>query len=119
MKACSRHRMPSASGLRRESAASDCLRTPIQRRSMSIAALISGRSIPAMRPVSATGPHSWHIGNRVFARDLAMTIEGAIDRHAIPTREKVNDQLSLKDAPRPRFMSQWEVKDAVKKTANG
>jgi esterase/lipase superfamily enzyme len=63
--------------------------------------------------------HSWHIGNRVFARDLAMTLEGAIDRNAIPTREKVNGQLSLKDAPRPRFMSQWDVKDAVKKAANG
>jgi esterase/lipase superfamily enzyme len=63
--------------------------------------------------------HSWHIGNQVFARDLAMTIEGAIDRYAISTREKVNGQLLLKDAPRPRFMSQWEVKDAVKKAANG
>ena len=47
-----------------------------------------------------------------------MTLEGAIDRYAIPTREKANGQLSLKDAPRPRFLSQWEVKDAVRKAAN-
>lgn len=56
--------------------------------------------------------HSWHIGNRVFARDLAMTIEGAVDRKAIPTRVLANGHLSLIDAPRPPFMEQWGIKSA-------
>jgi esterase/lipase superfamily enzyme len=31
--------------------------------------------------------HSWHIGDPVFTRDLVFTLEGDIDRRAIPTRE--------------------------------
>jgi esterase/lipase superfamily enzyme len=53
--------------------------------------------------------HSWHIGNRVFARDLAMTLEGAIDRNAIPTRANVNGVLTLQNEPRPKFMAKWEI----------
>ena len=51
--------------------------------------------------------HSWHIGNRVFARDLAMVIEGGIDRWAIPTREQISDGLILRDAPRAAYEDQW------------
>lgn len=42
--------------------------------------------------------HSWHIGNRVFARDLFETLRGDLDRTVIPTR-KVNErgQLVLTD----------------------
>jgi esterase/lipase superfamily enzyme len=58
--------------------------------------------------------HSWHIGNRVFARDLAMTLEGAIDRAAVPTRALKGGKLSLHDAPRPPFMDQWGIKSAVR-----
>jgi esterase/lipase superfamily enzyme len=58
--------------------------------------------------------HSWHIGNRAFARDLAMTIEGAVDRGAITTRTTKGGQLSLQDAPRPQFMNNWNIKAAVK-----
>jgi hypothetical protein len=54
--------------------------------------------------------HSWHIGNRVFARDLAMTVEGAIDRHALPTRKVENGELVLQDKPRPTHMAKWDVK---------
>lgn len=54
-----------------------------------------------------TFAHSWHIGNRLFARDLAMTLEGLIDRAAIPTRRDVNGNLVLHDAGRPRFQKQW------------
>ena len=57
--------------------------------------------------------HSWHIGNRVFARDLAMTLEGAIDRHAIPTRRLQNGELILQDAPRPKFSAHWDVKEGM------
>lgn len=53
--------------------------------------------------------HSWHIGNRVFARDLAMTLEGAISRHAIPTRQQTPQGLQLRDAPRPQFQQLWEL----------
>jgi pimeloyl-ACP methyl ester carboxylesterase len=58
--------------------------------------------------------HSWHIGNRVFARDLAMVIEGAVDRNAITTRTVKDGQLSLQDAPRPQFMKDWNIKAAMK-----
>lgn len=39
--------------------------------------------------------HSWHIGNGRFAKDLAATIKGDIDRHYIPTRRDVNGDLQL------------------------
>jgi pimeloyl-ACP methyl ester carboxylesterase len=52
--------------------------------------------------------HSWHIGNRVFARDLAMTLEGGIDRKAIPTRNFREGRLRLQDAPRPRHQKAWD-----------
>jgi len=35
--------------------------------------------------------HSWHIGNRVFARDLFETLRGDLDRTTIPTRELNGD----------------------------
>lgn len=51
--------------------------------------------------------HSWHFGNRVFARDLAMTLEGRIDRNYLPTRERCDGALQLRDAPRPVYESKW------------
>ena len=39
--------------------------------------------------------HSWHFGDSLFARDLAYTIEGDIDRHRIPTRRMEDGQLVL------------------------
>ena len=54
--------------------------------------------------------HSWHFGNPVFARDLAMSLEGAIDRHSIPTRSATNGKLALIDAPRPAHMATWGIK---------
>jgi pimeloyl-ACP methyl ester carboxylesterase len=40
--------------------------------------------------------HSWHIGNRVFARDLFEVIKGDLDRSVIPTRSSAgNGALSL------------------------
>lgn len=54
-----------------------------------------------------TFAHSWHIGNRVFTRDFAMTIEGRIDRNAIPTRKVVNGELVLQDRPRPAHYDDW------------
>ena len=59
--------------------------------------------------------HSWHIGNRVFARDLAMTLEGAIDREAITTRREENGRLVLQDASRPPHMLDWDIKEAARR----
>ena len=51
--------------------------------------------------------HSWHIGNRVFARDLACVLHGGIDRNAIPTRMRDGGALALRDAPRPQHEGAW------------
>jgi esterase/lipase superfamily enzyme len=65
---------------------------------------------PKKQRFEGTFAHSWHIGNRVFARDLAMTLTSGIDRNAIPTREPNPDgSLLLKDAPKPEFAAQWEM----------
>jgi len=40
--------------------------------------------------------HSWHIGNRLFIRDLAITLRGELDRTVIPTRELDEGVLHLK-----------------------
>jgi len=56
-----------------------------------------------------TFTHSWHIGDPVFARDLAMTLEGRYDRNVIPTRETVNDKLQLRDQTRPEFADRWSA----------
>lgn len=51
--------------------------------------------------------HSWHIGNPVWTRDLAMTMEGLYDRNVLPTREKRTDGLYLVKGERPQFESSW------------
>jgi len=40
--------------------------------------------------------HSWHIGNRVFTRDLFELLKGDLDRHLFPTREVVAGSIRLK-----------------------
>lgn len=55
-----------------------------------------------------TWPHSWHIGNPVWTRDLAMTLSGCYDREVIPTREKRADGLYLRDASRPPYEEKWK-----------
>lgn len=39
--------------------------------------------------------HSWHFGNKVFARDLFETLRGDLDRSVIPTRTTVDGKLHL------------------------
>lgn len=55
--------------------------------------------------------HSWHIGDSVFALDLAMTLEGEIDRHQLPTRIDAGAGwgLSLRAGKRPYFQAGWDV----------
>ena len=62
---------------------------------------------PNQYPSFGTFCHSWHIGNRVFARDLAYVLHGGIDRHAIPTRRRDGSTLVLRDAARPPHESLW------------
>jgi esterase/lipase superfamily enzyme len=65
---------------------------------------------PRRQRFEGTFAHSWHIGNRVFARDLAMTLTSGIDRHALPTRLQRSDgTLALRDAPRPTFLDHWAL----------
>ena len=45
--------------------------------------------------------HSWHFGDPLFARDLAYTIEGDIDRHRIPTRRMEDGGLALRSERAP------------------
>lgn len=51
--------------------------------------------------------HSWHIGDPVFALDLALTLEGQIDRDVIPTRERADGALHLRPGQRPKYQSAW------------
>lgn len=39
--------------------------------------------------------HSWHIGNRVFTRDLFETLKGDLDRGLLPTRAQEGGRLIL------------------------
>lgn len=50
--------------------------------------LNSDKSIRAFDQLAEYGTfeHSWHIGNKIFARDLFETIRGDLDRSVIPTR---------------------------------
>jgi len=72
---------------------------------------------PKKQPAFGTFCHGWHIGNRVWTRDFAMTLEGRIDRSAIPTRRCDSPRgLVLQDGKRPPQEAAWleERADAVK-----
>lgn len=59
-----------------------------------------------------TFAHSWHIGDRAFARDLTMTLEARFDRYVIPTREERGNELILSATPkeRPRHSEYWNLR---------
>ena len=53
--------------------------------------------------------HSWHIGDPEFTLDLALTLEGEIDREAIPTRRNDPGGLALvANQSRPEFQGGWD-----------
>ncbi len=65
---------------------------------------------PKKSRFNGTFAHSWHIGNRVWARDFALTLTSGIDRNAIPTRREAGGgRLVLQDQPRPKFMAGWAM----------
>jgi esterase/lipase superfamily enzyme len=51
--------------------------------------------------------HSWHIAQPTFCLDLAMTLEGRIDRDYLPTRNRASGKLELQTGTRPTFEAQW------------
>ena len=69
---------------------------------------------PQQSVFTGTFNHSWHIGDPDFALDLAMTLEGGIDRDALPTRRKESGGLILLTGrERPEFQEQWDAERAV------
>jgi pimeloyl-ACP methyl ester carboxylesterase len=68
------------------------------------------RKSPATSEFTGTFNHSWHIGDPVFALDLALTLEGAIDRNVIPTRAERDGGLVLVGGGRrPRHQARWDA----------
>lgn len=64
---------------------------------------------PATSNFTGTFNHSWHIGDETFALDLAMTLEGGIDREVFPTRRIEDGRLVLVAGKgRPEFQAQWD-----------
>ena len=64
---------------------------------------------PNLSTFTGTFNHSWHIGDPVFALDLALTLEGEIDRQAIPTRRNEQGKLTLiAGQVRPAFQKAWD-----------
>ena len=65
---------------------------------------------PKKARFSGTFAHSWHIGDRVWARDFALSLTSGIDRNALPTRARGGDGgLVLQDAPAPKFFAGWTM----------
>ncbi len=60
--------------------------------------------------------HSWYIGDPEFALDLALTLEGEIDRQAITTRRNDNGRLVLvAGQSRPAYQASWDEDRSVSK----
>ncbi|MFN4329263.1 MAG: alpha/beta hydrolase [Limnobacter sp.] len=69
---------------------------------------------PAQSKFTGTFNHSWHIGDPVFALDLALTLEGDIDREAIPTRRHDQGNLHLlAGQSRPEYQVGWNEDRSV------
>ena len=68
---------------------------------------------PAESDFRGTFCHSWHIGDMQFALDLALTLEGAIDREKLPTRVRLANGLVLRTekASRPLYQGGWKAND--------
>lgn len=66
-------------------------------------------------PLDFSYTHSWHFTDSRFALDLAMTLEGATDRAAIPSRSGTEPGLWLnEDGQRPPHQAHWGIKEAAR-----
>lgn len=64
---------------------------------------------PKKSTFTGTFNHSWHIGDPEFALDLALTLEGEIDRQEIPTRHNDQGRLTLiSGQSRPAYQEGWD-----------
>ena len=64
---------------------------------------------PKQSTFTGTFNHSWHIGDPEFALDLALTLEGEIDRQAITTRRNDQGKLTLVAGQgRPEYQEGWD-----------
>lgn len=64
---------------------------------------------PKQSTFTGTFNHSWHIGDPTFALDLALTLEGEIDRQEIPTRRNEQGRLMLiAGQGRPYYQEGWD-----------
>ena len=64
---------------------------------------------PKQSTFTGTFSHSWYIGDPEFALDLALTLEGEIDRQAIPTRRNDQGRLTLiAGQSRPEYQEGWD-----------
>ena len=71
---------------------------------------------PKQSTCTGTFNHSWHIGDPEFALDLALTLEGEIDRQVIPTRRNDHGQLTLiAKQRRPEYQEDWDEDRPVPK----
>lgn len=64
---------------------------------------------PCQSQFTGTFNHSWHIGDPVFALDLALTLEAGIDRHALPTRRMGPEGMLLQPGERPTYQAGWDA----------
>lgn len=64
---------------------------------------------PATSVFTGTFNHAWHIGDPTFALDLALTLEGEIDRLVVPSRDNANGRLKLVGGrSRPEHQADWD-----------
>lgn len=69
---------------------------------------------PASSVFTGTFNHSWHIGDSNFALDLALTLEGGIDREVVPTRQVEKGRMVLIGGKsRPEYQGMWDEDRAV------
>lgn len=64
---------------------------------------------PNSAEFTGTFCHSWHVGDPVFALDLALTLEAGSDRWVLPTRNESQGSLQLQAAARLPFSNLWKM----------
>lgn len=68
---------------------------------------------PSKAVFSGTFCHSWHVGDLVFALDLALTLGAGSDRRALPTRNGDQGSLQLQAAQKLPFSDLWKMEKSI------